>query len=141
MFGLKFSIQCLCLKLRYVGKFQLQKYSYVQERWQGENQYFSYEKKETNSAIFIEKLTSCHALPWNWQEAILLLGICCFTFPVKIKLLQATYQPLKNCGPCALLQHGIRRNCPMVWMDSHAIVTNVQMHRSESSTESWQVLL
>jgi len=98
-------------------------------------------KKETNSAIFIEKLTSCHALPWNWQEAILLLGICCFTFPVKIKLLRATYQPLKNCGPCALLQHGIRRNCPMVWMDSHAIVTNVQMHRSESSTESWQVLL
>lgn len=58
-----------------------------------------------------------------------------------IYILRATYQPLKSCGPYALLRHEIGRNSPMVWMESHAIVTNVQMHSSESSTESWQELL
>lgn len=58
------------------------------------------EGKKTRD-IFTAKITCSHALPWNWQEGIVSLGITpFFTFSMKINPVWAPYKPLKNCGLC-----------------------------------------
>lgn len=87
-------------------------------------------KEEEIGDIFTAKLTCSHVLPWNWQEGVILLGIMPFfyfpTFHKKIDPVWATYKPLKSCSPCEFTTTWDWKELLMDWIQSHAIMTNVQ---------------
>lgn len=101
-------------------------------------------KKEKIRDIFTAELTCCHALPWNWQEGIILLGITLFfTSPMKINPVWATYKPLKNCGLCEFTTTRDWKELPnglnSVPCNHDKCTVDVQVQ--EFHRQSWHVLL